>query len=97
MAPSASSFGISLVAPNSEQSGTLMLALPVKKRRSFRMLSSAFRMAELDLKISSRKTRSASGSMESTRRTNVPSRKALMSTGPKISFGSEKRVSRYSK
>ena len=45
-----------------------MLAAPVKKRRSFRMLSSAFRMAEFDLKISSRKTMSASGSIASTRR-----------------------------
>ena len=66
---SASSFGISLVAPYSDDSGTWMLALPVKNRRSFRMLSSEFRIAEFDLKISSRNTMSASGSIASTRRT----------------------------
>ena len=46
-----------------------MLALPVKNVRSLRMLSSEFRIAEFDLKISSRKTMSASGSIASTRRT----------------------------
>ena len=69
IAPSASSFGISLVAPYSDDSGTWRLALPVKNRRSLRMLSSEFRIAEFDLKISSRNTMSASGNIASTRRT----------------------------
>ena len=94
---SASSFGTSFDAPYSEISGTRMLALPLKNRRSLRMLSSEFRIAEFDLKISSRNTISASGSMSSMRRVYVPSRNAVMSTGPNSSFGSVNRVSRYSK
>ena len=38
---------------------------PLENLRSFRMVSSEFRIAEFDLKISSRKTISASGSMVS--------------------------------
>ena len=54
-------------------------------------------MALLALKTSSRNTISASGIIPDVRRLYDPSRKAWMSMGPKISFGSVKRVSRYSK
>jgi hypothetical protein len=83
-----------LLAANSEMSGTLTVLVPWVKRRALTSVSRLFKMALLALKISSRNTTSASGSIFSMRRRYVPWRNAWMSTGPKISFGSVKRVSR---
>jgi len=55
------------------------------------------RIALLALNNSSRKTNSPSGSMPVMLVATVPSRSRARSTGPKISLGSEKRVSMYSK
>ena len=54
-------------------------------------------MALLALNNSSRNTNSASGNMPVVTVTTVPSRSRAMSMGPKISLGSENRVSMYSK
>ena len=63
-----SSAGTSLEAPNTEISGTSTTVEPLLNLRSLSRVSSALRMALLDLKISSRKTISASGIMPSVRR-----------------------------
>ena len=61
------------------------------------IVSRMFRIAEFDLKISSRKTSCAVGSLPSFRRMYRPSRSSLMSIAPMISLGSVNRVSMYSK
>ena len=65
MAARLSSLGTSFDAPNIESSGTSWIFEPLANLRSFRMVRSEFKIAEFDLKISSRKTISASGSMVS--------------------------------
>ena len=55
------------------------------------------RIALLALKSSSRKANSASGSIPVVTVATAPSRSLARSIGPKISLGSEKRVSKYSK
>jgi len=61
------------------------------------IVSSEFRIAELDLKISSRNTIFAVGSLPCTRRRYRPVLSSAMSIGPSTSDGSVKRVSVYSK
>ena len=68
MAVSVSSVGTSFEAPKHESSGHLSTTPPDVYRRSLRSVSSELRIAEFDLKISSRKTISELGSMPSTRR-----------------------------
>ena len=68
MAVSVSSVGTSFEAPKHERSGAFSTVPPEEYRRSLRSVSSALRIAEFDLKTSSRKTISADGSMPSTRR-----------------------------
>ena len=50
---------------NIDSSGTCISREPLANFRSFKIVRSEFKIAELDLKISSRKTISASGSMVS--------------------------------
>jgi len=61
------------------------------------IVSSELRMAELDLKISSRNTIFDVGSLPCTRRRYLPVLSSPMSIGPITSDGSVKRVSVYSK
>jgi hypothetical protein len=57
-----------LLAANSEIRGTRTVLVPWVKRRALTRVSRLLRMALLALKISSRKTTSASGSIFSMRR-----------------------------
>ena len=65
---SASSVGTSLLAATTEMSGALRRCVPLSNSRSFKSVSSAFRMAELALNTSSRKAMPAVGRKPSVRR-----------------------------
>jgi hypothetical protein len=89
--------GISLLAPNIEINGACISWLPLWKTRSLAISSSAFKIALLALKISSRKTSSASTSFPAVMRRYSSRFSPATDTGPNNSSGVVKRVIRYAK
>mmetsp|Transcript_1056 Transcript_1056/g.3258 ORF Transcript_1056/g.3258 Transcript_1056/m.3258 type:complete len:260 (-) Transcript_1056:429-1208(-) len=96
-ASSSSDSGNSLLAPTRHSSGTGSRSVPLSKRRSFRIVSSAFRMAEFALKISSMNATSAVGRYPSVFLLYSSRSSPLIDSGPNSSSGTEKRVSKRSK
>mmetsp|Transcript_8904 Transcript_8904/g.20195 ORF Transcript_8904/g.20195 Transcript_8904/m.20195 type:complete len:268 (+) Transcript_8904:780-1583(+) len=96
-ASSSSDSGNSLDAPTRHSSGTLCLSVPLSNSLSLSRVSSALRMAEFALKISSTNATSAVGRYPSVCRTYLSFSSPDMERGPNSSSGTENRVSSLSK